>query len=56
MWWEWDANPGGPGDFGYSPKGKPAEDVLRAWFAEVDSSTSEPSADEKRSGLGTAPQ
>jgi hypothetical protein len=34
-WWEWDASPGGPDDFGYSPKGKPAEQVLRRWFAEL---------------------
>ncbi len=33
IWWEWDASPGGPEDFGYSPKAKPAEQVLRRWFA-----------------------
>lgn len=33
IWWEWTTAPGGPSDFGYTPKGKPAEDVLRAWFA-----------------------
>lgn len=32
MWWEWSADPGGPGDFGYSPRGKPALEVLRSWF------------------------
>jgi hypothetical protein len=41
LWWEWDAAPGGPDDFGYSPKGKPAEQVLRRWFAELHA-TSQP--------------
>ncbi len=33
IWWEWDHNPGGPGDYNYTPRGKPAEQILRAWFA-----------------------
>lgn len=33
IWWEWTDSPGGPDDFGYTPKGKPAERVLRDWFA-----------------------
>ncbi len=33
VWWEWDGSGGGPDDFGYTPKGKPAEQVLRQWFA-----------------------
>ena len=34
-WWQWSPDPseGGPADTGYTPHGKPAEDVLRAWFA-----------------------
>ncbi len=34
FWWSWSPDPfeGGPDDTGYSPHGKPAEDVLRAWF------------------------
>jgi hypothetical protein len=32
IWWEWDTGSGGPGDFGYTPKGKPAEQVLRQWL------------------------
>ncbi|MFO0838385.1 MAG: hypothetical protein U1D55_07630 [Phycisphaerae bacterium] len=32
-WWEWSASPGGVDDFGYTPKGKPAEKLLREWFA-----------------------
>jgi hypothetical protein len=32
VWWEWTDQPGGPADFGYTPKGKPAEQVLRDWF------------------------
>ena len=34
FWWSWSPDPfeGGPEDTGYSPHGKPAEDVLRAWY------------------------
>ncbi|HUU38043.1 MAG TPA: hypothetical protein VMW46_07565, partial [Candidatus Desulfaltia sp.] len=34
FWWSWSPDPfeGGPDDTGYSPHGKPAEDILRAWF------------------------
>ncbi|MEP0843218.1 MAG: hypothetical protein HRF43_10980 [Phycisphaerae bacterium] len=35
IWWEWANIPGGPTDFGYSPKGKPAEKELREWFKAV---------------------
>jgi hypothetical protein len=42
-WWEWDASPGGPNDYGYTPKGKPAEEVLRDWFAELHTPTTDPS-------------
>lgn len=34
VWWEWTPDDGGPGDFGYTPRNKPAEKVLRAWFAD----------------------
>ena len=34
FWWEWTPEPAGPQDFGYTPKGKPAEQVLRRWFAD----------------------
>jgi len=33
IWWEWTAEPGGPNDFNYTPRNKPAENVLRDWFA-----------------------
>jgi len=33
IWWEWDDEPGGPENYKYTPKGKPAEKLLRAWFA-----------------------
>jgi hypothetical protein len=33
IWWEWAIEGGGTGDFNYIPKGKPAEQELRAWFA-----------------------
>jgi hypothetical protein len=32
MWWEWTLDGSGPNDFGYTPKGKPAEKVLRVWY------------------------
>ncbi len=31
--WEWSPGDGGNEDRGYTPKGKPAEEVLRKWFA-----------------------
>lgn len=34
IWWEWNTSMGGPGDYNYTPRGKPAEEVLRKWFAE----------------------
>ena len=33
-WWEWTSDPGGADDYNYTPKNKPAEQVLRRWFAE----------------------
>ncbi|MBN2561719.1 MAG: hypothetical protein JXQ75_12395 [Phycisphaerae bacterium] len=33
IWWEWDLSSGGVDDYGYTPRGKPAEKVLRRWFA-----------------------
>ena len=33
MIWAWDPNGGGADDRGYTPHGKPAEDVLRKWLA-----------------------
>ena len=30
--WEWDPQGGGPTDRGYTPKGKPAEEVLKMWL------------------------
>jgi hypothetical protein len=37
-WWQWSPHPedGGPDDTGYTPRGKPAEDVLRAWYLRLD--------------------
>lgn len=32
IWWEWGSSEGGPGDYGYTPKGKLAETYLRLWF------------------------
>lgn len=34
IWWEWTSSPGGPDDFNYTPRNKPAEQVLRRWFAD----------------------
>jgi hypothetical protein len=33
MLWAWTPNASGPQDRGYTPEGKPAEDVVRNWFA-----------------------
>jgi photosystem II stability/assembly factor-like uncharacterized protein len=37
FWHDWttDPNQGGTGDLSYTPKGKPAQDVLRRWFASI---------------------
>ncbi|HEX7464611.1 MAG TPA: hypothetical protein VF382_06935, partial [Actinomycetota bacterium] len=34
FWWDWSADPtyGGPENDGYTPFGKPVEDVLRTWY------------------------
>lgn len=32
FWWEWAGGAGGPDDYNYTPKGKPAEKLLREWF------------------------
>ena len=32
IWWEWNTAEGGPDDFGYTPRGKPAEAILRDLF------------------------
>ena len=33
IWWEWTISGGGPNDYGYTPKGKPALEILKKWFA-----------------------
>jgi hypothetical protein len=33
VWWEWTSDKGGPSDFGYTPRDKPAEKILRDWFS-----------------------
>jgi hypothetical protein len=33
MLWEWTLGGGGPADRGYTPQGKPAEQIMKAWFA-----------------------
>lgn len=35
IWWEWNNTPGGPEDYNYTPRNKPAEKELRAWFQSV---------------------
>jgi len=35
IWWEWTDTLGGPKDYNYTPKGKPAEVVLRRWFSRI---------------------
>ena len=44
IWWEWDDTPGGPTDYNYTPRGKPAEQVLRDWFANQSRPTPLPTA------------
>ncbi len=39
IWWEWTPGDGGKDDFGYTPKGKPAEALLRSWFARFNAAT-----------------
>lgn len=36
-WWSWHTDPdqGGPDDDGYTPHGKPAEDVLTTWYTSI---------------------
>jgi hypothetical protein len=34
--WEWPPGDGGPEDRGYTPENKPAEEVIREWFAKPD--------------------
>lgn len=34
IWWEWSSTAGGKDDYNYTPRGKPAEQVIRRWFAE----------------------
>jgi hypothetical protein len=43
IWWEWTGSPGGSEDHGYTPKGKPAEKLLRGWFAEDGDSSADAS-------------
>jgi hypothetical protein len=35
IWWEWTPTAGGPDDYSYAPRGKPAERILRAFFQEA---------------------
>lgn len=32
IWWEWTPDEGGPKDYNYTPRAKPAEKILREWF------------------------
>lgn len=51
IWWEWTTGSGGPGDFGYTPKNKPAENVLRRWFERANRPTStQPTTSSKPAG------
>ena len=35
IWWEWTEGAGGREDYNYTPRGKPAERALRAWFQNI---------------------
>ncbi len=39
IWWEWTTSAGGADDYGYTPKGKPAADVLRRWLRKTTGDT-----------------
>ena len=41
-WWEWTSDPGGPDDYNYTPRNKPAEQILRSWFTELPPTASAP--------------
>lgn len=34
IWWEWTPDDGGANDFGYTPRNKPAEHIMRKWFSQ----------------------
>jgi len=42
MWWEWTNGPGGAKDYNYTPKGKPAERMLRQWFRQKGRTSTQP--------------
>jgi len=50
IWWEWDTTAGGAEDYSYTPRAKPAEAVLRDWFAGKTHRPQAPAAN------GTAPR
>ena len=43
FWWEWSLYAGGPNDYNYTPRGKPAEQILRQWFRSGRVAASQPS-------------
>jgi uncharacterized protein (TIGR03437 family) len=38
FWWDWEVTEPAPGSLAYPPWGRPAEDVLRAWYGPPDAS------------------
>ena len=54
IWWEWDTSKGGKDDYGYTPRGKVAETLLRLWFADKSNAdpadTSRASATSQKAG------
>ncbi len=55
IWWEWDRSAGGNDDYGYTPRGKLAEAILRMWFAnlrDVDANQSSNGEGSTRSNFG----
>ncbi|MBN1490668.1 MAG: hypothetical protein JXA69_12185 [Phycisphaerae bacterium] len=44
IWWEWSEAKGGPDDFNYTPRGKPAEKELSRWFRQRRDSLARPNA------------
>jgi hypothetical protein len=50
VWWEWTTYGGGESCYNYTPKGKPAEKLLRQWFAQLARKNNKPIANGRAPG------
>lgn len=55
IWWDWSHAPGGAGDYGYTPRGKPTERLLRDWFGSFAPQTAPATQPASDSAPATAP-